>query len=191
MTDLLVSGAYALQWWLVLAVIAAAARAALGSRWPAGDALAHAVGRWGTGVALTVAIWAVAHALPVFDPIVIRVSTLAAVAAFALAGAARRARGPLASGETFEECSARFLRAEASFALPFVAYLAMRGFNHDIYGLEKFMDFGFVNAALASPTMPPPDPWLAGATINYYYFGHVVAAFLIALTGVPPDGGST
>ena len=189
MTDLLVSGAHALQWWLVLAVIAAAARAALGSRWPAGDALAHAVGRWGTVVALAVAIWAVAHALPVFDPIVIRVSTLAVVAAFALAGAARRARGPLASGETFEECSARFLRAEASFVLPFVAYLAMRGFNHDIYGLEKFMDFGFVNAALASPTMPPPDPWLAGATINYYYFGHVVAAFLIALTGVPPDVG--
>ena len=84
MTDLLVSGAHALQWWLVLAVIAAAARSALGSRWPAGDALAHAVGRWGTVVALTVAIWAVAHALPVFDPIVIRVSTLAVVAAFAL-----------------------------------------------------------------------------------------------------------
>jgi len=189
MTDVLVSGAYALQWWLVLAALAAAARSALGSRWPAGATLVHATGRWGLVVALAASVWALAHAWPVFDAAVIRASTAVAVAALALAGAARSARDPFATNSTFEEASARFLRAEASFAVPFAAYLLMRGFNHDVYGLEKFMDFAFVNAALASPTMPPPDPWLAGATINYYYFGHVVAAFLIELTGVPPAYG--
>ena len=189
MTDVLVSGAYALQWWLVLAALAAAARSALGSRWPAGATLVHATGRWGLVVALAASVWALAHAWPVFDATVIRASTAVAVAALALAGAARNARDPIATNTTFEEASARFLRAEASFAVPFAAYLLMRGFNHDVYGLEKFMDFAFVNAALASPTMPPPDPWLAGATINYYYFGHVVTAFLIELTGVPPAYG--
>lgn len=189
MTDLIVSGAYALQWWLVIAAFAAASRAALGTRWPAGDALAHAVGRWGLVVAAAATIWELAHLVPVFVAPVIRGATLAALAALALAGARRRARRAPDDLHWFERASADFLRREAWFALPFAAYLAMRGFNHDIYGLEKFMDFGFVNAALASPTMPPPDPWLAGATINYYYFGHAVTAFLIALVGVPPEVG--
>ncbi|MGE3863040.1 MAG: DUF2298 domain-containing protein, partial [Burkholderiaceae bacterium] len=81
------------------------------------------------------------------------------------------------------------LGAELRFLLPFVFYLAMRGFNRDLIGLEKFMDFGFVNAAYLSSMMPPFDPWFAGEPINYYYFGHYVAAFLCRLSGVPPEFG--
>jgi uncharacterized membrane protein len=46
------------------------------------------------------------------------------------------------------------------------------------------MNWAFINAALHSPALPPPDPWLAGYPINYYYFGHVVAAGLILFSGV-------
>lgn len=189
MSDVLVSGACALRWWIVLAAFGAAARAAFGPRLPASAALAHAAGRWVLVVAVATAIWAAAHVLPVFEVAVVRASTLAVLAALALAAAARLERGSPAPREALDEACAGFLRSEAAFALPFAAYLVMRGFNHDAYGLEKFMDFGFVNAALASPAMPPPDPWLAGSTINYYYLGHVVAAFLIELTGVPPAYG--
>jgi len=50
--------------------------------------------------------------------------------------------------------------------------------------LEKFMDFGFVNSILRSKYFPPADIWFAGKSINYYYFGHYVAAFLSKLSGI-------
>jgi len=60
----------------------------------------------------------------------------------------------------------------------------VRGIQPDIYGLEKYMDFGFVNAILRSDTMPPIDIWFAGKGINYYYFGHYICAYLTRLTGI-------
>ncbi|HWR60723.1 MAG TPA: DUF2298 domain-containing protein, partial [Clostridia bacterium] len=60
----------------------------------------------------------------------------------------------------------------------------VRGLQPDIYGLEKYMDFGFVNAILRSGTMPPIDIWFAGKGINYYYFGHYICAYLTRLTGI-------
>lgn len=78
---------------------------------------------------------------------------------------------------------------ELGFMALFLFWAVVRGQNPDIHGLEKFMDFGFVNACLRSPTMPPPDPWFAGETINYYYFGHFIAAWLIKLIHATPDTG--
>lgn len=60
----------------------------------------------------------------------------------------------------------------------------VRGLQPDIYGLEKYMDFGFVNAILRADAMPPIDIWYAGAGINYYYFGHYICAYLARLTGI-------
>ena len=59
----------------------------------------------------------------------------------------------------------------------------IRGFQPNIQGLEKFMDYGFVNSILRSRYFPPADMWLAGKTINYYYFGHLVTAVLTKLSG--------
>ena len=60
----------------------------------------------------------------------------------------------------------------------------VRSFQPDIQGLEKFMDMGFVNAILRSKWLPPADMWLSGHTINYYYFGHFLTAFLTLLSGI-------
>src|SRR3989338_11498309 len=65
-----------------------------------------------------------------------------------------------------------------------VGWSMVRGFQPDISGLEKFMDAGFVNAILRSKWTPPADMWLSGHTINYYYFGHFLAAFLTLLSGI-------
>jgi len=73
--------------------------------------------------------------------------------------------------------------------LLFTALLALwwyvRSLNPDIRGLEKFMDYGFVASLLRAESMPPADMWFAGETINYYYFGHYVCAFLARLARCP------
>jgi uncharacterized membrane protein len=81
------------------------------------------------------------------------------------------------------------LMAELRFTAPFAFYIAMRGFSHDLIGLEKFMDLAFVNAATQTMTLPAPDPWFAGQPINYYYFGHYLAALICKLSAVPPAFG--
>lgn len=73
--------------------------------------------------------------------------------------------------------------------LVFLSYV--RAAEPSIRGLEKFMDFGFVNSILRSPYFPPTDMWLTkspdytgGYFINYYYFGHYISAFLTKLSGI-------
>ncbi len=73
---------------------------------------------------------------------------------------------------------------ELMFFLTLTAWSYVRGFQPNIQGLEKFMDFGFINSILGSRFFPPPDMWFAGKSINYYYFGHFVTAFLTKLTGI-------
>ena len=49
---------------------------------------------------------------------------------------------------------------------------------------EMPMDFGFLNAILRADQFPPEDPWLSGNPIGYYYFGHLMVAFLTKVTGI-------
>lgn len=73
---------------------------------------------------------------------------------------------------------------EILFFITLAFWSLIRGFQPDINGLEKFMDFGFVNSILRSNYFPPADMWLSGKTINYYYFGHLVCAVLTKLSGI-------
>jgi len=75
---------------------------------------------------------------------------------------------------------------EILFFVALAFWTIVRGFQPAIQGLEKFMDFGFVNSILRSQFFPPEDMWLAGSTINYYYFGHLVSAVLTKLSGLDP-----
>jgi len=65
----------------------------------------------------------------------------------------------------------------------------IRGFAPSLDSLEKFMDFGFVNQYLNSPTLPARDMWQAGQSINYYSFGHFWTSTLIRIWGVVPAIG--
>lgn len=78
---------------------------------------------------------------------------------------------------------------EILFIVVFLSLLFIRAHQPDIRGLEKFMDYGFVQSIVKTRFFPPPDMWFAGKTINYYYFGHLSAATLIKLTAVPPEFG--
>lgn len=79
-------------------------------------------------------------------------------------------------------------------SLFFLTYV--RSQEPSIRGLEKFMDFGFINSILRSKFFPPLDMWLssdsiqpAGYPINYYYFGHLTGAILIKLSNIKPAIG--
>ncbi len=48
------------------------------------------------------------------------------------------------------------------------------------------MDFSFFNAILKSTSFPPYDPWFAGGTINYYYYGFVLVGMPVKLLGIVP-----
>ncbi len=81
------------------------------------------------------------------------------------------------------------LRIELGFGVLFILGLAARLHAPDIAGLEKFMDLGFLASSMRAETMPPPDMWMSGETINYYYYGHSGAALWALLTNVSADHG--
>src|SRR3989338_10016433 len=58
----------------------------------------------------------------------------------------------------------------------------IRGHEPSINGLEKFMDFGFLNSILIIEYMPARDMWFTNSSINYYYFGHFTTAVLTKLS---------
>ena len=76
------------------------------------------------------------------------------------------------------------LVAEGVFLAFLLLWMGIASGSPAINHTEKLMDFGFVNAVLQSRFFPPEDPWLAGHSISYYYFGHFMMAFLIKLTGI-------
>lgn len=78
---------------------------------------------------------------------------------------------------------------ELIFFIALVFWSFVRGNMPNINGLEKFMDFGFVNTILRTDYFPPPDMWYSGLSINYYYFGHLMTAVLIKLSNIPSSVG--
>jgi len=74
---------------------------------------------------------------------------------------------------------------EILFIAGFLLWATIRGYQPDINGLEKFMDFGFINSILKTKFLPPADIWYAGRPINYYWFGHLVTALLSKLSAIP------
>lgn len=80
---------------------------------------------------------------------------------------------------------------EAMFFICLAFWAFIRGNEPSIHGLEKFMDYGFMNSILRTTYFPPLDMWLTkspdytgGYFINYYYYGHYIAAFLTKLTTI-------
>ncbi len=78
-----------------------------------------------------------------------------------------------------------FIFEELLFLGALLLWSYIRAHQPDINGLEKFMDFGFINSILRSEYFPPKDMWFTPYPINYYYFGHLITAVLTKLSGIP------
>ena len=109
---------------------------------------------------------------------IIALFTLAALSGLALRGRWEQLRAWLRREKR------QILTTELLFLAAFAAWALVRALNPDVTGTEKPMEQAFINAILRSPGIPPNDPWLSGYAISYYYFGYVMVALLIRLTGV-------
>jgi len=74
------------------------------------------------------------------------------------------------------------IAVELVFLLSFIIFAVIRAYNSRIIGEEKFMDLAFLYSICRTDYFPPPDPWLSGYTINYYYLGYLFNAVIIKLT---------
>ena len=96
--------------------------------------------------------------------------------------AARRGTGP----EKGRFWSSDENRGALFFWIPAAIFLIVRAAVPEILGAEKFMDLAFFNSLTHWPDMPPADQWMAGRTINYYYWGYLLAATVAKAAGVTP-----
>ncbi len=86
----------------------------------------------------------------------------------------------------------RFFRAnvrlvvatEVVFLAVFLIVGLMRAATPDIVHTEQPMDFMFLNAVVNSSSFPPQDPWLAGESVSYYYFGYLAIGTVTLLSGL-------
>ncbi len=76
------------------------------------------------------------------------------------------------------------LLEEALFLGVMLLAVYVFGFRPEAYGTEKFMDYGFMTSMARSTKLPFEDIWLSGKTVNYYYGGQYLAAFLMKASGV-------
>ncbi|MEK7074008.1 MAG: DUF2298 domain-containing protein [Patescibacteria group bacterium] len=73
---------------------------------------------------------------------------------------------------------------EVVFLLALFAWSWVKAHEPSLRGLEKFMDYGFMQSALRSTYFPPMDMWYPPLPVNYYYFGHLATAVLTKLSGL-------
>lgn len=78
---------------------------------------------------------------------------------------------------------------ELLFLIGFALIAMIRASDPAVSGTEKPMEMMFINSILRSETFPPIDGWLSGYSISYYYFGYIMAALLVRLSGVPSAVG--
>ncbi len=182
----------ALAVWIVLLVVLQAAM------WPLVRQIFHrfpdhgwAFGRLVTLLAAGYLVWLGAS----LELISFRAVWCAAALVAAAAGAFLAGRW-LRSGRDTEPRQPWFrdgyiVAAECVFWAVFALFLLYRFINPDSYhitsGGEKPMEFAHINAILRSAHFPPYDPWYSDGTLNYYYYGMYLMAFLMKLTGIPSE----
>lgn len=102
-----------------------------------------------------------------------RDTSIAACLVLGIAAAlvARRSSFPLPAGSIL-------WRIDAVWLLCGAAFLLLRATHPSIIGAERPMDHALLAALMRQHTIPPIDPWFAGAAVNYHYVGYAMWAAL-------------
>jgi YYY domain-containing protein len=73
---------------------------------------------------------------------------------------------------------------EGLFLVAFSVWAAVRAYHPDIYGTEKPMDLMYLTTSMEHRHFPPPDLWLSGTMVNYYYLGYLAMGTVANMAGV-------
>jgi YYY domain-containing protein len=177
-----------LCWWLVLLIVGLAAWplvARVASAWPDyGFALARGVGL----ILVSYLAWLGASLRWVPNTVGTVWGSVALVAILALVSLrAVRSRAIVFTGSLWREVA----RGELIFGVAFVVFVVIRILNPDLwqpwFGGEKMMEIAMLNAVSKSAYLPPYDPYFAGGTLNYYYYGLYIVSLLGKLAGLSPE----
>ncbi len=106
-------------------------------------------------------------------------------AALLAAGAVLGGRALVARRGAWKQIAA----AEAVFVVCFVAVLLLRLDRPEIRGTEKPMDLGILASLLRARSFPPPDMWLAGEVLPYYYWGALLWTVPLWVSRIPLEVG--
>ncbi len=173
-----------LRWWIAIEVIGLAA-------WPLGWRLCSNLADRGYGLSKALGLLLISYGLWLASSFGFLNNDLGGILASLLAVAAlsvwtlRRNDGDWAALRAWAQEHGRLIAFnEALFLVAFVAWSIFRAYDPAIAGTEKPMEFAFLNGILRSDRFPPLDPWLSGYAISYYYFGYVMLAVLVRLSGV-------
>ncbi len=79
--------------------------------------------------------------------------------------------------------------AEAVVTVASLMVLVLRLDHPEILGTEKPMDLGIMATLQRATGFPPPDMWLAGESLPYYYLGSLVWSVPLAVSRVPLEVG--
>jgi YYY domain-containing protein len=82
----------------------------------------------------------------------------------------------------------QILISELIFAVFFIVFLLIVREKPDIYftgSNDGLFNTAFIQSILRGNYFPPPDPWFAGESIQYYYGEHVLVATFCWITKVP------
>jgi uncharacterized membrane protein len=79
------------------------------------------------------------------------------------------------------------IKEEIFFFIAFGIWTFINGFAPAAYGVEKFMNYGYMMSMIRADTLPANDMWYSGYKINYYYGGQYYATFLTRLLFSKPQ----
>ncbi len=77
--------------------------------------------------------------------------------------------------------------AEIVFLVCAAVVIWLRLARPEILNQEKLMDLGIFASLMRANGFPPPDMWLAGETLPYYYWGAVIWIVPLVLSKIPLD----
>jgi YYY domain-containing protein len=168
-----------LSWWILLEGLGLLALPLLFRLF--GPAMAHGYpfAKIFAALVITYVSWLAAHVLP------LPLALYLAIAALVAASLASLLRDRAVLTWLRNGGIAEMLRHDALFTAGFLFFAFQRSMVPDIFGAEKYMDFAFLNSLATTASMPPPDPWMSGKVINYYYFGYLMFADLARLVPQP------
>lgn len=98
---------------------------------------------------------------------------------------AAAAAGAYFKREFFKTYYKKILIIEILTFLAYIAYLLLRTYNPAINGTERFMDMALFTAAGKTHYFPFIDPWYAGKTVNYYYYGSYLMSLISNISRIP------